>query len=148
MDYNYMSVGGFYESPFVPLIIGFIGLIFLAWVADVTFKVLNKLFTDRLFPRFKMLPDHLSDEAAALVIVILLYEVCYWGQFDFSAYIGFSFPSPGGYVATAIASAAGTNELRSRFETMSLIPMSIGSGLLSTATRAVRGITNGNNQTG
>lgn len=149
-DYSY-TTPGFYDSPFVPLIIGFIGLIFLAHAADGMFKILNRFFTDKLFPRTKFLPNELSDEAAALLIIIILYHICLLGKFDFWAYINFAFPYPWGYVMTAFTAAGGTSELRSRFETMNLIPMSIGSGLTSTAARvvsAVKGVGNsGNNNT-
>ncbi|WP_027364034.1 hypothetical protein [Desulfotruncus alcoholivorax] len=133
---QYYSTSSFYESPFVPLIIGMIALIFLAPLIDTLYKMIEA-FIQKALNRFSFLPDNVADEIAFVLVVSIGYVVCWQGEFDFFSYLNFNFDSHLGWFLTSLSVSGGTSALRNRFDLMNLIPMSIGSGLSSTMMRII-----------
>ncbi|HBV97788.1 MAG: hypothetical protein JL50_02895 [Peptococcaceae bacterium BICA1-7] len=138
---NYGGIGGysmgFFDSPFVPLIVGMIALVFMAPLVDALFKVFQCPI-QKILDRFRWLPNSIADEAAFVIVVGIGYLICWQGDFDFFAYLNFNFDQTWkGYLLTSLTISGGTAALKDKFDLMNLIPMSV-SGVYSSVTRIIR----------
>lgn len=119
-----------YTDPFVPLVIAFIAVIFLAIPVDGIIQGSEKIMENT--PK---LPDTFGIAFTYVLTIGISYALVWDAKFDFFSYVNLNFTPWVGFLMTAIMVGTGTKVLKSRFDLMSLIPMNVVGGLRSTMLR-------------
>lgn len=131
---GYGAYGGMWSEAFVPLILAFLALVFLAPIIDGIVQALQKCL--------EWLPVKYNDFGTVLFFAITVgvaYVICWRADFQFYAYLNVNFRTlEEAWLATALLLSGGTVGIRKRFELAQTIPAGIWGGLGSAVARMVR----------
>lgn len=124
---------GLWSEAFVPLILAFLALVFIAPILDGVTQAI-----EYMIERSPCKYNDLGRVPLYIVTTAVGYGICWLGKFDFYAYLNLQFEREVGWLFTAMLLSGGTIGVRKHFELANTIPVSIWGGIGS-AIRRVTG---------